>query len=238
MIDAITNLLPVPDIIALLWLVGWWAGYTLVTDKVGRHKRALAQVLDSVRQQWMQRMLERENRMADVNIIIAHHRSGALLTSTTILIMAGIVAVLGNVDRLAVILDQFSFTVLASRELIELKVVVLLLIFIYAFFKFAWSLRQHNTALVLIGAAPLPADKDDDSAATYPKQAARLLTRASGNFNRGIRAYYFALATLAWFVQPWLFMVAVIAVIAVNYRRDYRSVTLNTLVGGDDRASS
>jgi len=226
----ILDILPWPDLLAVVWLLVFWAGYTLIADKLGRHHRKLAQAMDAYRLQWMQRMLERDNRMADVNIIIAHHRSGALFASTTILILAGIVAVLGNVDRLVVVIDQLSFAVIASRELLELKVVLLLLIFAYGFFKFAWCLRQYNNTLILIGAAPLPADCDAADAVSYPGKAARILTRANTTFLRGMRAYYFGLASLAWFLHPYLFMAAVVLVVLVQYRRDYHSVTLKALV--------
>ncbi len=225
----ILDILPFPDLAAVAWFLVGWGGYTLVADKLRRRHRELAQVMDGYRHKWMERMLQRDNRMADVNIIIAHHRSGALFASTTILILAGVVALLGNVDRLLVVIDQISFATLASRELLELKVVALLLVFIYAFFKFAWCLRQYNTTLVLIGAAPLPTDCDDTDAVQYPKKAARVLTRATGNFNRGMRAYHFGLAALAWFVHPYLFMAATVFVVLVLYRRDYHSVTLRAL---------
>jgi len=225
----ILSIFPALDLLAIGWFLAWWCGYTYVADIAGRQQRELARIIDDYRLRWMQRMLERENRMADVNIIIAHHRIGALFASTTILIMAGIVAVLGNVDRLMVVLNEFTFTALASRELVEMKVLALLLIFIYAFFKYARCLRQYNTALLLIGAAPLPDADGDFDVEDFAARAAGVLTRAATNFNRGMRSYYFALATLAWFIQPYLFMAAVIFIILVIYRRDYRSGMLKAL---------
>lgn len=225
----ILDILPLPDFVALLWLLVLWSGYTLFADTFGRHHRKLARTMDGYRLSWMQRMMERDNRMADVNIVIAHHRSGALFASTSILILAGVVAVLGNVDRLVVVIDQLSFATLASRELIELKVLTLLLIFVYAFFKFAWSLRQYNNALILIGAAPLASDCAAEDVEAFSKRTAQVLTRSNGTFNRGMRAYYFGLSTLAWFVHPYLFAGAVVLVVLIQYRRDYHSVTLRAL---------
>ncbi|MEK9753038.1 MAG: DUF599 family protein [Rhodospirillaceae bacterium] len=227
----ILDLLPWPDLIAVLCLPAFWAGYSMIADTVGRSHRELAQVMDGYRLDWMRRMLARDNRMADVNIIIAHHRSGALFASTTILILAGIVAVLGNVDRLLVMIDQFSFATLASKELIEVKVVAMLLIFVYGFFKFAWGLRQYNNALVMIGAASLPPDCDADVTERYAAKTARVLTRANATFIRGMWAYYFGLATLTWFLHPYLFIAAVLLVVAVLYRRDFHSVTVKAMMG-------
>ena len=221
--------LPLIDLIAILWLAGVWSGYSLIADQFGRHRRELAQELDGYRQRWMERMLERDNRMTDVNIIIAHHRSGALFASTTILILAGVVALLGNIDRVLAMVDLLSFATLASRELTEIKVMTLFAIFAYAFFKFAWCLRQHNTALVVIGAAPLSAQLGEVADTDFAVRAAKVLTRANVNFNRGIRAYYFSVAALAWFIHPLIFMVATVLVMLVLYRRDYHSATLAAL---------
>ena len=57
------------------------------------------------------------------------------------------------------------------------------------------------------------------------------MDRGINAFNRGLRSYYFALALLTWFIGPFYLAVAVVWVIAVLYRRDFRSITLQTLSG-------
>ena len=49
---------------------------------------------------------------------------------------------------------------------------------------------------------------------------------AQGEFNRGVRAYYFGLAAVFWFVDPWIFSAITTLIVAVLYRRDFRSTTL------------
>ena len=105
----------------------------------------------------------------------------------------------------------------------ELKLLVLGVIFVHAFFKFTWALRQFNYCSTLIGAAP----KGPDDA--FARRAADVATHASKDFNQGLRAYYFSLAALSWFVSPWLFMVATSVVVAVLYLREYRSTALQVL---------
>ncbi len=221
--------IPIADVAAFLWSMGCWVGYTVAADHLGWKKREMARVMHDYRLRWMERMLERENRMPDVNIVVAHIRSGTLFASTSILLLAGIVAILGNIERLRVIISELAFAAESTGQVIELKVFVLLGIFVYAFFLFAWCMRQYNYSLVLIGAAPKPEDCDTDVMADYPPRAARVLTRASRTFTKGLRAYYFGLATLAWFVQPVLFGLAAVWVVLVLYRRDFRSATLEAL---------
>ena len=45
-----------------------------------------------------------------------------------------------------------------------------------------------------------------------------------------LRAYYFGLAALAWFVHPYCFMAATAWVVLVTYRREYRSHALKILM--------
>ncbi len=227
--------IPLLDLVAVGWFLAAWTGYTLIADGISaQHRRTLARVMHTHRRRWMDCMMEREQRMPDVNILIAHNNSAALFCSTSILILAGVVAILGNIERIREVLSQFSFAAHSSQALIELKTVLLLLIFIYAFFKFAWSLRQFNYALILIGGAPKMGSCDADTAGDYAERAAQVLSRAGGTFNRGIRAYYFGLASLVWFIQPIAFMIATVWVLLVIYRRDYRSVTLSALSDGVD----
>jgi uncharacterized membrane protein len=53
---------------------------------------------------------------------------------------------------------------------------------------------------------------------------------AANNFNLGLRTYYFSLSVLAWFINPWLFMLMVTGVVFILYRREFNSSTLRQLV--------
>jgi uncharacterized membrane protein len=128
-------------------------------------------------------------------------------------------------------LNELSFTAKTSKTLFELKVFVLLAIFIYAFLKFTWALRQFNYSCALIGAAPqAPVDPANREAAAYP--IAELISLAVASFNGGLRAYYFSLAVLTWFVQPWLFMVVTAWMLLVLLRRQFLSRTFRAIRGG------
>ncbi|MBC8337296.1 MAG: DUF599 domain-containing protein [Rhodospirillales bacterium] len=222
-------LVPLADILAFVWYMALWMGYTAIADRQGPGQRQMARVMHDNRVRWMQRMLERDNRMADVNIVIAHMRSATLFASVTILILAGVMTILGNLGKAREVVSELSFAVGASRELWEIKAFVLMFIFVYAFFKYAWCLRQFNFTLIFIGGAPLPEEVNPQERKEYPERAARLMDRSITTFNRGLRSYYFGLALLAWFVGPIYLAVSAVWVVAVLYRRDFRSVILQTL---------
>ena len=135
---------PLSDILAFAWFMALWVGYTMFADHSSPSRRPAIQVLNDYRVRWMERMLERDNRMADVNIVTAHMRSAMLFASITILIMAGVMTILGNLGKAREVVSELSFATGASQELWEIKTFVLMFIFVYAFFKYAWCLRQFS----------------------------------------------------------------------------------------------
>ena len=219
------------NLAALGWFLLLWNGYTFYADHLKRDARSLLTVMRKHREGWMQQMLRRDVRIVDTTIMSALMRSVGLFSSTTLLILAGLLAILGAVDKAQALVQDIPFVVVATRAEWELKILVLILIFVYAFFKFAWSLRQFNYSITLIGAAPPPDHADRLEAQAFAQGAAEVIALAVSNFNRGMRAYYFGLAALSWFLHPVLFVVSTLWVVAVVYRREFRSQTLGFLDG-------
>ena len=62
-------------------------------------------------------------------------------------------------------------------------------------------------------------------------QTARLFTSAGRHFNRGQRAFFFALGYLGWFVGPIVFMATTAAVVVVMWRRQFASDSLHAVTG-------
>ena len=117
------------------------------------------------------------------------------------------------------------------RSVWELKILLLVIIFVFAFFKLSWSIRQFGLASVLVGATrKTPADSEEY--APHIDRIAALASFASGNFNNGLRAYYFGVAALSWFLHPVLMMIMTVSVVYVLYQREFRSKTLQILCGG------
>ncbi|HEY9081088.1 DUF599 domain-containing protein [Magnetovibrio sp.] len=219
------------DLAALAWFLLMWNGYNIFADRLKKGGLSLLTVMKKHRAGWMRQMLLRENRIVDATIMSTLMRSVSLFSSTTLLILAGLLAILGSVDKVQALVKAIPFVVEASKAAWELKILTLILIFIYTFFKFAWSLRQFNYSVILIGAAPPPADADTPDAQAFAQGAAEVIALAVSNFNRGMRAYYFGLAALSWFLHPLLFAATTLWVVGVVYRREFRSQTLGFLEG-------
>lgn len=219
------------DLIALLFFIASWVGYSLLTDVFHVARGSLMERMHEYREAWAEQMLSRENRMVDIQIVQVLVQNVSFFASATILIIGGLVAVLGAGDTAQKVVEEIPFAAKSTRFLWDIKVVLLIVIFIYAFFKFTWSLRQFNYVAVLIGSTPIGLTPENLG---YAKRLARITSRAGDHFNRAMRAYYFGMAALAWFIQPVLLMAAAIWVLMIIYRREFRSQILGILGGHGD----
>lgn len=210
----------------LLFLAGW-VGYARWADWPGRP--TLMARMHEYRLVWMHRMLARENRITDLQVVQVLVANIAFFASSSILLIGGLVAVLGARDQAIAILAELPLAAPGGRNLFDIKVLLMILVFVYAFFKFTWTLRQFNYVAILIGAAPPPAEAGTAAAERLIERAARMATRAADHFNKAMRAYYFGLAGLAWFVHPLLFAAAALWVVLVSWRREFRSHSLTVL---------
>ena len=57
------------DLIAVAFFRALWSGYARFATWYGRRVPSLQGVLDGIRHTWAQRMVERDNRMVDINIV-------------------------------------------------------------------------------------------------------------------------------------------------------------------------
>jgi len=126
-------------------------------------------------------------------------------------------------DRAIEVVQSLSFGHAGSRQPWEIKLAGLMVIFVYAFFKFGWAYRLFNYCAILIGATPEGERRASEEAVQMAERAARMNTIAAAHFNRGQRAYFFALGYLGWFAGPLVFIAATTAVFAVLYRRQFYS---------------
>jgi uncharacterized membrane protein len=206
------------DWAALAWFLIVWLGYGRFADHVPRRAIGLNHHLVTLRQAWMERMLQRDNRIIDSQLIGHTIHSVTFFASTTMLVLAGLLSMYGAADRIHGTVNELSFAAETSRTFFELKLLLLIALFIHGFFKFTWSLRQFNYLLAMIGSAPLPPVPADQRGSTA-HAIAGVMNQAVASFTAGLRAYYFAFAALAWFIQPWLFIVSTTGMLAVLINR-------------------
>lgn len=216
------------DQIAFVWFLLAWGLYNLAFDYLPRARFAINHHLKALRRCWVERMLGRDNRVMDSMMLGHAMHSVTFFASTSMIILAGLAGLLGGIDSVQRLVASLAFSEPASRELFELKVLLLAGIFVYAFLKFTWSIRQLNYALVLLGAMP-PPPVPPALAVSWAVNTAEVLSRAIVSQNAGIRAYYFSLAAVAWMIGPTLFLIVTTCMVGVLVRRQLWSNTFRAI---------
>lgn len=218
------------DFAALVFFLSLWIGYTRFASAQVRRRPCLAGLLHTFRRRWMLALIERDNRVADTTIIANIERTVTFLASSTMLIIAGLLTVMASSEKAMALVSALPFTHKTTPLEWELKLLLLVSIFIYAFFKFTWALRQVGFCAVMVGHAPMPGDATSaDRKDEFAEGVARVLSMAGAHFNYGLRSYYFGVASLAWFFNAWVFMAATVAVVGILYQREFASSALHAL---------
>jgi uncharacterized membrane protein len=221
------------DVLAILFFAGCWMGYPVFAERHARKVPSLHNTMDVFRREWMLRMIERDNRMTDVNIMRTLTRSSQFFASTTMLVLGALIALTGYVQQALDVVSGLPFTMKASARLLEIKIMLLVVIFTYAFFKFTWAIRQLGHCSTLVGAAPQKPKDNPEQYAPVINRISRITSYAGTNFNNGLRAYYFGLAALAWFLHPTLMLISTAWIVYVLYAREFKSKTLMAMIEDD-----
>jgi uncharacterized membrane protein len=211
------------DIAAVGFFLLEWTVYALTLDHSAYGRDSLSARMHIYREIWIRRMLDREARMIDTQIMGSLQNGTAFFASTSLLAVGGALALLRSTNEALAVLRALPIDLSPSPALWEIKCVGLVLIFIYAFFKFAWAYRLFNYVAILLGATPPARLRDTPEAEAHVIRLTRLFEAAGRHFNRGQRAFFFALGYLGWFVSPWVLFVTTAMVVVVTWRRQFAS---------------
>jgi len=211
------------DLVALAWFLVAWIGYSVLIEMTPHGIAGLNGVMHRYRRLWMERMLARDTRMMDGQVIAALQNGTAFFASTSLIALGGSVTLFHSTEDMLTILGALPFGAPVHHSEWEVKVVGLMLIFVYAFFKFAWAYRLYNYVAIMLGAAPPAAEQDTPEAKSFAHTTAEVITDAGRHFNRGQRAIFFALGYLGWFLGPLPLIVSTAGILIVMWRRQFAS---------------
>lgn len=202
-----------------------WIGYASIVDRVPSiRRRSVIAAMDLHRRRWMLAALGRDNRIADIAAIGNLMSTTAFLATTSILILGGLIAMLAAPDPARRIVALVPWSEVPSEAMWEVKIGLLLVIFVNTFFELTWALRQFNYTSTLVMAMP-----QDANAVEQAEAATRLANRGARHFNTGLRSYYFGLAALAWIIHPLALIAASLMVLRELHRREFRSAARDAL---------
>ena len=228
-----SSYLSTADLAALGLFLLAWVLHTLASDGRLVSRVSLTTAMNAQREAWMRTMAEREIRIVDTAIMSGLQQGTAFFASSSLIALGGCFALLGASDRVLEVLSNLPLGGAPSRPAFQIKVLGLVLILAFSFFKFGWAYRLFNYCSILIGAVPTPhgpASRNPLSE-TAVWRATRMNVLAGKHFNAGLRAVFFSIGYLGWFVDPLVFVVSTLVLLAVLVRRQFFSAARQAVLG-------
>ncbi|MFT4742707.1 MAG: putative membrane protein [Yoonia sp.] len=223
-------LLQTLDWIAIIYMIGMWLLLSRVIEHPPKSRPSVTVLMSERRRDWMRVFVDRDPRIFDSQILGSLRQGTSFFASTCIFAIGGVLALAKNTDPLVGVAQEVSAT-MTPVLIIQIKLAVVAVLLTNAFLKFVWANRVFGYCAVLMAA--VPNDPADPIAHPRAAQAAELNIRAAMNFNRGLRAMYFALGALAWLLGPVPLMISVTVVIWVIWSREFASVPRDILLKED-----
>ena len=231
--NALTDYLPfdfgLAHATAILLILALWGFYTPILKMIGRG--SLNSQLHAVRLRWLQvhQSTDCEHRVFDA-ILLGHiSNSISYFGSGTLLVLAGLVGALANVNSVFNLTRSLSFIDHSmSLQLFTLCVFLLAAILAQCFFSFTYALRKMAYTFAMLGG--LQSTKADSAEARIMgEQSAVVLTEAVRSINTGIRGYYYAVAAMFMFAGPHICIAATLAITALLFYRQLYSPTATAI---------
>ncbi|MBN9260870.1 MAG: DUF599 domain-containing protein [Hyphomicrobium sp.] len=223
--------MPPLDLIAFAVFVVLIGGYHVITGYRPLVDRSIVGAVQAQRVVWMRNMAARDVRIVDAQLLASLSQGNAFFASTSAIGIGGLAAMIGSGDQVQKLFERLPYAAQSSPVVWELKLILLISIFIYAFFKFAWAFRLAHYTAIMIGATPIANGSNHADCEEHALRTARLIGIAGEHSNSGLRAFYCAIAALAWFYHPIAFMIATAWVLSILVRRDFFSRSRRLLFG-------
>ncbi|SFS00396.1 DUF599 domain-containing protein [Yoonia litorea] len=209
-------------IVTSCYLIGWWIEHPTAS------RPSVTVLMSERRRDWMKVFVTRDPRIFDSQIVGGLRQGTAFFASTCLLAVGGVLALIGNTEPLRGVAAEVS-DMAVPVVLFQMKLSLVALFLTNAFLKFVWANRIFGYCAVMMAAVP----NDPDDPIAYPRaaQAAELNIRAAINFNRGLRAMYFALGALAWLLGPEALLLSTVVVLFLLWTREFASLPRRIIVG-------
>ncbi len=142
------------DLVALVFFFATWCMYSWIVNGSRWRVHTISYRMEDFRRQWMRNMAARDMRMVDALIQNNLQQGVLFFASTSILLIGGLLAGVGAADKAMQVLGDIPLSSTNTRTEWEVKVLLVVFILMFAFFKFAWAYRLFNYVIIMIGAAP------------------------------------------------------------------------------------
>lgn len=210
--------------ISLLLIVGYhlYLRYRLRRDPA----YSVQAVNNLVRRAWVDSVMHERRDVMAVQTLRNSIMAATFLASTAVLLVVGVLTLSGQGERLSETWHALNFIGATHTELWVVKLLLMLLDLIVAFFCAAMTIRLYHHAAYLIN---IPIEARLDFAT--PAHVAAIMNRAGRFYGIGMRAYYLTVPLLFWLFGPVFLLAATALLVFVLYHLDRAPKRDSDLVG-------
>jgi uncharacterized membrane protein len=219
------------DLIAFAAFAILICGYHIVSGYPPLVDRSIVSAIQVQRVAWMRLMAVRDVRIVDAQLLASLTQGNAFFASTSAIGIGGLAAMLGSGDQVQALFERLPYAARSTPVRWGVKLILMITPFIYAFFKFAWASRLSHYGAIMIGATPIADGNNHADCESHALRTAGLIGLAGEHSNNGLRAFYYAIAVLAWFYHPLAFIAATVWVLGIVVRRDFFSRSRRLIAG-------
>jgi uncharacterized membrane protein len=223
------SLLSAPDALAVTVLLMSWFALGWMIEHPHKNRPSVTVIMADYRREWMRQMVSREPRIFDASILANLRQGTSFFASGCMIAIGGVLAVIGKSQTLREVATELAVAD-GSTFIWQIKLLLVISFLTHGFLKFVWANRLFGYCAVVM--ASVSNDTTDPHAYPRAQQAAEINIRAAWNFNRGLRAIYYALGSLAWLMGPWALLVATVAVVWLIWQREFASQARSIVLEG------
>jgi uncharacterized membrane protein len=205
-------------LVASLFPLLCWLVYGAAVRLIERHFPSLSVIMSIQRRRWVANAARRESPL-DAILSGNLMSSVSFLASTAVLLILAVFTGFGQLEALQASLAAVALGNAYTIADMQIHLVIMLSLFVLAFFAFTLSLRQFNHFCIMLGAM----DHSGHAGDIEIDAIAQLNSLAARNFNNGLRAYYFTVPAVVWFASPWLAIAACLVTVAFLIHREFFS---------------
>ena len=152
----------------------------------------------------------------------------SLMASTAALLIIGTLTLSGQAENISHSWHILSLGGSHATELWIIKVMLLLVVFLVAFFAFAMSVRLANHVVFMVNVPNQDAHHN-----LSPKAVGKRLQRSGNMFAIGMRAFFFAIPLVFWLFGPYFLLMSSIGLVIALYHLD-RSEPAEAEIGNSE----
>ena len=169
----------------------------------------------TARAAWVENVMREGKDLLAIQTLRNSTMAATFLASTAVLLIIGVLTLSSQGDKLETAWHALNIFGAKHAELWMIKLLLLTLTLLCAFFSFSMSIRIFNHVGYMIN-VPLAINHKEIT----PAHVAIHLNRAGWFYWMGMRAYYFLVPLLFWLFGPHLMLLATIGLIYALYHID------------------